>query len=346
MNDAVASLSSTTRVRLDPSVVPVVLSPDHVQLRAGPWAGPILTLRDEEYSGTLGPAIDQFDGGASIADVTAAIDDVDEETVRQLLAAIDEKNLLQRAGAAGTKEPSSQPLRFGRDDLATLASKSVLVVSSGEIGPRVVEMLTDAGVGEVSVCHRHDDGTAGAFESAMAVSTWDDEAQSLPDLLERVDLAVTATDRPWAAATRRVNELALEAGTPLARGTVTGYDIVVGPTVLPGETACYECYRHHRNTTIPSPETYEEFERAAAGRTIDTRLPFSAIAAGFLVTDVVNVLCYGHGFTVGSVVTYDMAGLSMEANDVLHRPRCEACSDLTAGIGQDALFTIEDLAGK
>jgi len=345
MSELIDALDSDVRLRLDPTVTPVVASADKVHLRAGPWAGPIITLEDESRSGTLAPIVEQFDSGASIADIRETVDGTEEEAVRQIAAELDSKNLLRRADEGTEQDRSPLPLRFSADDLQVLASKSVLVVSSGDIGPSVVAKLSRAGVGEVRVLHRREEGTEREFSSADAVEAWDEREQSVADAVESADVVVAATQQPWAAAAERANELALDSGTPFTHAEVTGYDVVVGPTVLPGETACYECYRHRRNNNIGAPGEYPGFERTAVGRegVVSDYLPLSDIAAGFLVVDVVNLLCYGHGYTVGSVLTVDAATLSVESNDVLRVPRCDACSDVVDDIGRDSLFSPDDL---
>lgn len=344
---AFRSLDRTVPVRLDPTVVPVERGPDEVQIRAGPWAGPILTLRDDGGDGTLVSVVEELDSGASVSDVAAAVEGASESDVRDVLAELDRKNLVRRGRGTSATDRSPRPLRFAADDLDALATKSVLVVSSGPIGRTVTGMLSQAGVGEVLLRQRRVAGTGESVQGTDDVATWD-EVADLARLVDDVDLVVTATRQPWRAATTRVNELAVGSGTPLARAAVVGYDVVVGPTVLPGETACYECFRHHRNATVPEADAYRSYETAAVGREggVADRLPFSAVAAGLLVTDVVDVLCYGHGFTVGSVLTFDMATLSMEANDVLRVPRCDACGEVDGPIGRDALFTVEDLVKR
>lgn len=347
MTDAVASLSASEPIRIKPTVVPVVASPDEVQIRAGPWAGPILTLSDESRDGVLAPLIELFDAGATITEAVATVDGVNETDVRAVLSELDGKNLIERTESS-QRDRSPLPLRFSRSDLEPLAEASVLAVTDGRIGPTVVEMLADAGVGSIHARHRNAMSTEPDFEAATTVDTWDEDDGSIADLIEQVDLTVTATERPWRAAATRVNELTLTTGTPATYAEVTGYDVVVGPTVLPGETACYECFRHHRNQSVRGADSLADFERAAAdsGAAVADRLPFGAIAAGFLVTDAVNLLCYGHGYAVGTVVTYDMSSLSTESNDVLRMPRCSACSDVAESVGRDPLFTVSELADR
>jgi bacteriocin biosynthesis cyclodehydratase domain-containing protein len=364
MTSDIAKLDADAAVGLDPTVVPVVVSADEVHLRAGPWAGPIVTLQDESRDGKLARVIEEFDAGASIADVVATVEGVEERAVRAVLAELDAKNLVFRADAdtdgdahtdadadtdADTeRDRSPLPLRFAADDLDALAATSVLVVSSGRIGPEVAEGLHRAGVGEIRVRHREDDGTDGEFSGADEVAAWAADDSSLADAVEAADLVVAATQRPWCAAAERANELAVEAGTPLAVAEVTGYDVMVGPTVLPGETACYECYRHRRNANVGSAGDYPAFERTACGRRggVGDLLPLAEIAAGLLVTDAVNVLCYGHGYTVGSVLTFDMSDLSTASNDVLRVPRCETCSRVADSVGRDSLVAPKDLVER
>lgn len=348
ITDAIDSLSSDTTVRIDPTVVPVELSADEVHFRAGPWAGPIITLRDEGRDGTLASVVAHLDMGTTIGEIMNRVEGVNELDVRHILSELDRKNVLRKMNGDSVVDPMPLPLRFAQSDLKTLKSTEVLVMSSGEIGPLIVEMLASAGVGNVFVNHRRDDGTSGTFDGATTVQAWDESEPQINDRVEEVDLCISATMQPCPGASTLVNKLALKAGTPSVYANVTGYDITIGPTVLPGETACFECYNKHRTGNMSSGDGYEAFEQVAKNRTgtVTDCLPFAEIAAGFLATDIINFLCYGHGFTVGSIVTFDMSNLSMESNDVLKFPRCDICGELNDTLGRDALFTIHNLTNN
>jgi len=348
MNSPSESVGSDQQIGINPTIVPVVLSANEVQFRAGPWAGPIVTFEDESNDGTLASVIEQFDGGASIEEVMTAVDGVSEQEVRQVVGELHAKNLIKRMDGHTEIERSPRPFRFSIGDLQTLTSKSILVVSSGQIGPTIVDMLVDAGVGTIYVRYRGDDGTAGSFDPGTNVGTWRGADPSVAELVNKVDLVLASTQQPWREAAARTNELAIDSSTPFAHAEVTGYDIIVGPTVIPGDTACYECYAHHRNQNVKETEAFDAFMDDATGRedVVAERLPFTQIAAGLLVTDIVNVLCYGRGFTTGTVITYNMIDLTTETNDVLRLPRCNACSELDNTVGRDALFTIQQLLDK
>lgn len=347
MNNDIKLLDPHTRVRIDPTIVPVIVDKDEVHLRAGPWAGPIVTIQDESHDGTLAATIKMFDSGASIIDVLETVENIEESDVRKILAKLYSKNLLRKIDGNIEREPSPLPLRFSRRDLDELSSKSVLAVTSGNIGPNIVDKLARAGVGKVHVRHRQNDGTGDEFTSADEVETWEDK-QTTSDVIETVDVIVTATQQPWSPVIKHVNELAVETGTPLACTEFTGYDVIVGPIIIPGETACYECYRHRRNNNIGLSDTYMGFEQSAVGGNngLTDRLPFTDIATGFLVTDIINLLCYGHGYTVGSIISFDMSSLTMSSNDVLRLPRCEVCSEVAETISLDSIISPNQLIEK
>lgn len=347
MSDGDEEFDRGSRPQIEPTIAPVMLSPDEVHFRAGPWSGPRLTLSDEEREGKLADLIDQFDGTQTLETIFERFDDEDEPTIRHVVRELANQDILTdgtKTASTPATDRSPLPVRFSLSDRAVLDSKSVLVVSSGAIGTHLTSMLSDAGIGGITVRHRERD----RFDESASAEELDPETDSLRDEIAAVDMVVVGVDDPWPTALEQVNAIAQETDTPFVYTEVVGFDVNIGPTVIPGETACYECYRQQARMNIDSPDRYEAFERQASdrSRTTGAVLPFAQIASGFVVTDVVNYLCYGYGYTVGSVISYGMNDFSFESNDVLRMPRCESCDRTQTDHGTDSLFTVETLVSE
>jgi molybdopterin/thiamine biosynthesis adenylyltransferase len=145
----------------------------------------------------------------------------------------------------------------------------VVVVGSGAGGTTLLRLLNAAGVGKLEAVDfdtfgldnlpTHatlDEGDVGSLKvEAMARHMLQqnsrteftahnrsvDSADDLTALVQGADFFVQAYDRPRELAARWSNEASLRTGVPLTSIGATDKGARVGPTVIPGETPCWEC---------------------------------------------------------------------------------------------------------
>jgi hypothetical protein len=96
-------------------------------------------------------------------------------------------------------------------------------------------------------------------------------ATSGPDPLTRERIAGLARgchalagcfDRGFSSANHWINRASLEQGIPAIYGELRGHTALIGPLVLPGQTACYMCYRMRAvacESDFAAAMSYEEF---------------------------------------------------------------------------------------
>lgn len=340
-------LDRDARPRIDPVVVPVTISPDEVHFRSGPWSGPIATLTDESRDGTLAAIVDSLDGTLTAGEILDRFDRADEDDIRTVISELEDRKIVSDAAESpdtAVVERSPLPVRFSQRDRDVLDAKTVLLVSNGRLCDRLASMLSRAGVGTVDVRHGGDMPT----DSSVTGRIFDPTDERLRADVRAADMVVFAVERPWRSAVERVNAAVQDTGTPLLCAEAVGYDLSVGPTVLPGETACYECYAARRRMNLEAPERYDEFERQmdAPFGPFEGALPFPELVGSLAATDAVNYLCYGYGFTVGKTITVDVSSFAFEANQVLRLPRCDACGPHEGEVGYDSLFTVRSLVER
>jgi bacteriocin biosynthesis cyclodehydratase domain-containing protein len=124
----------------------------------------------------------------------------------------------------------------------------------------------------------------------------------------------------------RWNRIALASGGHwLPFGDFDGRVISVGPLIVAGETACFECFQLRRESTSGCAEELVRFRRVP--QPVPAR-PSLFAAATALAADVVvrwigeaDPAIPGTDFTIGSD-----EGISIAAHSVLRVPRCPACS--------------------
>ena len=186
-----------------------------------------------------------------------------------------------------------------------LAVSLVTVVGSGAVAEHVARLLRLCGVGDL-------------------------ERAPLTGPAVRERLAVVVPDAAEVPRLPAWNEAALAAGAPwLAVLPFDGRFAAVGPLFVPGETACYECYRIRRASNLAYAEEFWTLEREP--RPAPEAPPLVAAVAGLAVLMAVRWLVDADAALPGMLAAFEPAGVpTLSAHHVYRVPRCPACSDAEA----------------
>lgn len=125
-----------------------------------------------------------------------------------------------------------------------------------------------------------------------------------------------------------LNALALEYRVPAVYAHVDGTEAVIGPFVIPGETACYLCHdlqdegaRHLRDEYIVYKDS---LRRGVPGPGADPGV--SALAASWLRLALVKHDLSERGFLDQRLLRVETSRMEVMTHKVLTIPRCPACS--------------------
>ena len=137
---------------------------------------------------------------------------------------------------------------------------------------------------------------------------------------KRYKMSYEATyTRPGVTATRWANQASLMTGVPVASIGANDKGARVGPFVVPGQAACYECAGLTDLEYLVPEET-----APLMGTTV-------AMLAGIMVQEIVKLLT---GFTepslLGRSLYIDTSTLEFTFTEHARNPKCPACS----GVGQ------------
>jgi bacteriocin biosynthesis cyclodehydratase domain-containing protein len=300
------------RPKIHPSFTPVEVTPDEVQFRVGPWSGPVYTIQDDNGDGEVRRLVRSLDGSTPVREIADRFEGETREQAISILAALTEKGVLAAGcdDSNGSNEPDATAsygavrASLSDDDFDAARKKDVAVVGGGTTVDLVRENLRGMGIDPVTVAP--------------------DERVVLGEAVERADLLVCATDQPRPDLLADLNRRAHDEETTWLVGQIHGLDGFVGPTVVPGETACYECFRERvlANVSFRTDAYRHEYPANAT----PTGLPALAqIVAGYLTLDAFHLLVGNAGFTTGSVLHFDFFDFGVESNEVLKLPRCETC---------------------
>lgn len=303
-----SSLPEDERPVVNPAYIPVRVD-DVVYLRAGPWSGPALTVYNEPASEDV-KLFDLLNGDYTLTDIYNLLED--KKQVRDVLHRLGRQNLVYFLEEESKHPIPRIPMERDREPVAQTADGEhphCTVLTYGEIGTIVRKYLDER---DVPFTHRR-------------ITGMDD----IPPLNgSDTDLFLYLSNRDKPEIVERLNEIALERELPWLVGQVNGFDAVVGPTIIPGETACYRCYSE-RVSANADDDLYEVYRQGATQ--IDSEsvfTPLGYMVESYVCVELSHLFQYGQGFTVER--TYSISGVTMEAriNDVLKAPRCDHCSEL------------------
>ena len=153
----------------------------------------------------------------------------------------------------------------------------------------------------------------------------DGEPSGAPDTL-----AVGVSDWNDLEFFRRENERAVAAGQPITFIGRTGSEIITGPFVLPGATACFECYHRRLEFNVNFPAEFAAYSRSVSEREGSGERAESALARGmaeFLIRR--HVLAAAKRLSTilepATILAFDFMQLSVRRTPVLKVPRCGVC---------------------
>lgn len=140
------------------------------------------------------------------------------------------------------------------------------------------------------------------------------------------DLVVLTADAPPHLLPRWVDDAAHALGVPWISGGQFPPTVRVGPLVVPGVTACWECVENAARATHPH---YDDLAAARQARPVvaATTGPASGVVGSVLAHDVVAWLAALHApATLGASIVLDLRGLVSTRTEHERRPGCPRCS--------------------
>jgi len=289
------------------------------------------------------------EGGATREEVCAcfpplyrlAVEDLVQQLVaRRILVSVDEVQSVARV-PEGPLEVFYWNFGFRPEDVtARLNSRQMVIVGVNCVSRQLVAALGAAAATNVKVVDYpllrnvrlfdcHGSLISGQWpESAsppIAHSEWikNQQTTSLNCLIATSDFGGMQLMREW-------NQFCFEANIqffPVVLQNAVGY---VGPLVIPGETACFECLRARQNSHLADPEIQRAAEyRAFEGQFVNGFHPSMASVLGDLAAIELTKF-YGRipRWRVGTLIEVNLLMPSIVTRKVLKIPRCSVCSPL------------------
>ncbi|WP_433333524.1 TOMM precursor leader peptide-binding protein [Spirillospora sp. CA-294931] len=325
----VEPLDGCSRPRVRPQFTVIAHDPDIVELREGVWNPYSITLTDASGGGRLLQVIEALDGAATLTEIAlqaaVALDDV-LDICRRLGAAgaleLGASSAIDHYLAASMLDPAGTPAEprpavvFGTGDIAAETHRHLR--ASLDVP---VTRFEEPGLWQ-RLCH----GDLTAREGGGL-----DGERVLEEFrpLEGAFL-VAALDAVNPILLRNLNRIAAGLDTPWVHAAPDGPFLLVGPTVVPGRSACYECFEQRVAQNMRENAGYVKYKQALArgkarlGRPL-LPTPVLSLAASLVSLEAVNHLVAGSTFTLGSALSVHLPTMAFRYHEVMRLPSCRAC---------------------
>ncbi len=283
-----------------------------------------LVLRGEAATEVVPRLCPLLDGNRTVAEIAAAFEDVAAPVIEQAVGVFAERDLLEEVNEAAL-EPDLElgaffaVLNNNSIDAEAMRKGHVLIIGGQNEGKLTLgrlyrEALSRTGVGSLTEAPAEADLPWGNLVGANC------------------DLVMFLPDRPLLPAREAVHKACLEAGVKLSTaGFLNSTTLVVGPTVVPGETACWTCHELRVKGVQNHYPEFEAFQQFLQSHPevdpVGSRLPALAQAlAGLAAFETIRILTnVMPPVTYGAMVTLNCMDMAVEMHDVLKLPRCPVC---------------------
>jgi bacteriocin biosynthesis cyclodehydratase domain-containing protein len=275
-----------------------------------------------------------------------------QDVVGEMIDLLIEKNILVEADNINSDERQNESSleifywNFGIDAKVVterLNSANLVIVGVNEISRQLVTRLRETGVENLTVVDDPIGRNFGFFgqQNQLDHVAWPDSLPVPQDYEtwgsevdpSQIGCLVVTSDHGGQQFIRDWNQQCIDSGVtlfPIILRNLIGF---IGPYVVPGESACFECFRARQNSHIEDPAEVRASELYAfEGQKLNGYHPsMTAILGEYGAFELTKI--FGRGisrYRVGTVVRVNMILPQVSSHKVLKLPRCPVCSSLNS----------------
>ena len=323
---------AATRIRFREVYGVFVLSADDVEFRTGSISGVACVVSDPERRGLLGSIVERLlspDGKWP-----RPWNEAERELLDEIIPQLRESGIIETDDA-----PPPPSTAFGAHESIlrkNLDDACIAIVGHGVLGTAVRALLIGMPCGSVTVMR----SSSVADVGPTPVTASDPAGPALPrprtagewaEALSGCDWVVAAQDWFEPEELAEINKAALSLSMPWSLVCFDGYEGWVGPTFVPGKTACFSCFQTRLFAGASNPKHVFMNPRVKAHRVPS---PWSAgPESGAWVSLITSIFALelisamqGRSFTFGEMLIVHRLNLTFQRESVLRLPRCPDCS--------------------
>jgi thiazole/oxazole-forming peptide maturase SagC family component len=239
-----------------------------------------------------------------------------------------------------------------------LKNAHVAVAGLGSIGSRIAASLARSGVGKLTLIDnqevtKEDSFIGGLYtgehignprcevaEKICAEISPHAVCHGIAESISGVDrmksavnnctFVVAASDVPQVALFEWVNKACIEREIPWISCSLNGEEALIGPTVIPHETACFTCYELRMKANVPRYDEYSAFEnyvkttpQAVSQGMINS---FSGIVANIAALESIKTIAdFADPSTYNKLLAINLILMEFTFHTILKLPLCPDC---------------------
>ncbi|MEU5190156.1 TOMM precursor leader peptide-binding protein [Streptomyces klenkii] len=324
-----------TEARVKRSFTVVGHSPDVVELRTGVWNPRSYTVTDESGKGKLFDLIRGLDGTRSHRELSK-MHGVSRATVEAVVDHLRTLDAVEWSPGSALDSYLDQMSTLRVEDGATASRpERCVVIGDDPLADAIAGLTQDANATKVerlSAGNRLTERIATLDETAVHDGLRLAKlAESFAELRGAYLLWAQTVVHPMRS--RAFNRIAIELGIPWTHVALDGPFLLIGPTIIPGSSPCYECFETRVAMNLRESASYVAYKQALAAGTVKHGTPpmlaaVRQILAGHAALEAVNYLTTGSAFTIGKVLGIYLPTMEIAYQDVLRLPGCAACGSV------------------
>lgn len=327
-------LNDERNLRIRPHLSVIVHGPDDIELRSGVWNPVSFTLRDGAKEGKLARIVTQLSEPTSTPAAAAAAK-VSREEVERVVDHLGELGMIEH-GPSTALDAYLATVATWRTDAAADPNQRVTLLMDGELGRGLASVVAGV-IGDERVIE------VPAGDPVRQVLDDPDASWLMDGLATEERLAVFES---WQGAVvvapKRVmnpawytvlNRASQRHGFRWIHGGLDGPFVLIGPTFIPNESACYECLETRVFLNLREGASYQRYKAALASAEVRHGAPpllgpLDGLLTSYLAIETLNLLATGTTFTVGRLLAIHLPTLEHSMPDVLRVPGCKGCGSV------------------
>ena len=313
---------------------PRLIANYYVRLEPGPVGGEDtlvfnsgrreVRLAGKSFTDFLTNVIPLLDGRRTLGDIRQAVSGIfDADDLERSLVLLEAQRLLEDAALDILDEEAR----------TRLAPQLHWLHEMGLPAQQVQQRLSESAVAVVGTSCMGEQAAASLEASGLGkVHRLSNDCADLSAALKGVHFVVAAVSAGFSSILYQLNRACLELGIPWTSAMVSAHEGLFGPTVIPGRTPCYLCYKMRAVACATDPGSAFAFERFLDERKSDDSgssesLPFlNGTLGNLLGLEAMKVLAGLQPSAPGVLMVIDFLTMETSRHVVLRKPGCPACA--------------------
>lgn len=324
---------------VNPHLHVVRCSSDEILVKQGTRSLYSEVVTDDSHAGLLGAVVDAFRAPRAVADVVDALSTTANDAMPVVEGLVARDVLV-------SPDDDLAAIYLNTFHGADVAATSVGIVGAGVLGRHVAEGLRGAGIEQFAVYDPRaavadDPLTAKCFDGLLPdrVALGPSSDFGIEAVFAQSDVVVVSWEWFSPKLLSQVNIASIDSGTPWLPVVVDGAEVVVGPTTVPGESACWFEYLAQTEASLMQKDAYtlfrdhlDDVDLRTAGAFVLP--PLAQVGAGLAAVSVLRLAAGQPVPTLNRTLRVDLDRFTVDYQHVLRLPRCPACGPTRAAYRQ------------